>query len=108
MQALPYVSDAVGPADVVETDLRRVLAEGADCEERAALLAALCSADGIGALLAWLLQNGAPLDHVTVLVWVGGDVAVWADPTIPGALVGEHPRDAARRLGYKPRSRGVA
>ena len=45
---------------------------------------------------------------MTALVWLGGDVAAWADATIPGARVGEHPRDAARRTGYRPHARGVA
>ena len=108
VQALPYEPDDAGPVDVVETDLRRALAGGIDCEERSALVAALCAADGIGAEVAWMVQRGAPLDHVTALVWLGGDVAAWADATIPGARVGEHPRDAARRTGYRPHERGVA
>lgn len=106
VQALPYVSDPVGPVDVVETDVRRVLERGADCEERAALVAALVAADGIAARVVWLVQDGAPLDHVSALVDLGG--WRWADATIPGARVGEHPRDAARRLGYRPHARGVS
>lgn len=108
MQALPYAPDPPGSVDVVETDVGVVLRGGGDCEERAMLLVALCSADGIGGELAWLTQEGAPLDHVSALVWLGGDAAVWADATVPGARLGEHPRAAARRTGYRPHQRGIA
>lgn len=107
VQALRYVSDPAGPVDEVETDVRRVLEQGADCEERAMLLAALCAAAGVPAEVVWIVQRGAPLDHVTARVDVGAGWE-WADPTIPGARVGEHPRDAARRVGYRPHARGVS
>lgn len=107
VQAIPYASDPVGVADEVERDVRKALAGPIDCEERSMLVAAMCAADGIDAEVAWIPQRPAPLDHVTALVWLGGDAAAWADGTIPGARVGEHPRDAARRVGYKPHARGV-
>jgi len=108
VQALPYVADPPGPVDLVETDWRRVLVDGGDCEERAMMLVAYCAADGIGGKLAWLTQEGAPLDHVSALVWLGGDVLAWADATVTGARLGEHPVAAARRTGYRPHQRGIA
>lgn len=101
VQALPYEPDGAGSVDLVTVDLDDALRKGGDCEERACLVAAFCDANGVRAMLEWMAQDGAPLDHVTSLVWLGR--WVWADATVPGAELGEDPRAAARRLHYGSR-----
>lgn len=96
VQLLPYTTDPSG-ADVV-CDPDEVIAKGGDCEDRATLFAALAKAAGYRAVIVWQSQDGAAEDHVTTKVWVNGAWR-WADPTVPGATIGEEPHDAVERLG---------
>jgi len=96
-QALPYAPDDAGPVDLVTTDLDTVTREGGDCEERSMWLAAHLVWHGFAAWLAWVTQRGAPLDHVSTLVELGGRRR-WVDATVPGARIGEAPEDAAGRV----------
>jgi transglutaminase-like putative cysteine protease len=98
VQVLPYWHDPPGPVDLVCKTARCVLEQGGDCEDRSTLLAALYAEAGLSARLAWLTQPGAMEDHVSTQVRVDG-VWLWADSTVEGAELGEHPRDAYRRLG---------
>lgn len=101
-QALPYASDPPGPVDLVSLSLACVERDGGDCEERAAYLAARLTARvelaRVDVDLGWIPQEWAPLDHVTVRVRLPGRAWQWADPTVAGARLGEHPWTAARRL----------
>lgn len=103
-QALPYRHDPPGVADVVSLSLACVERDGGDCEERSVYLVARVTARaaltraGVRAELGWIPQEWAPLDHVTARVYIPGRAWLWADATVPGAAVGEHPWTAARRL----------
>lgn len=96
-QALPYAPDDAGPVDLVTTDLDTVTREGGDCEERSMWLAAHLVWLGFAAWIVWVTQKGAPLDHVSTLVGLGGR-RLWVDATVPGARIGEEPEVAAGRL----------
>jgi hypothetical protein len=50
----------------------------------------------------WLAQPRAPLDHVAAHADHGAG-AQWAEPSVEGARLGEHPYDAAARLMVAPR-----
>lgn len=103
-QALPYRHDPPGVADVVSLSLACVERDGGDCEERSCYLLARVLARGalvragVAGELGWIPQEWAPLDHVTARVLVPGRGWLWADATVPGATLGEHPWTAARRL----------
>lgn len=103
-QALPYRSDPSGSADLVSLSLACVERDGGDCEERSAYVAARVTARaaltraGVVVELGWIPQEWAPLDHVTARVALPGRGWLWADATVPGAKLGEHPWTAARRL----------
>lgn len=96
-QALPYAPDDAGPVDLVTLDLDTVTREGGDCEERSMWLAAHLVWCGFPAWVAWVTQDGAPLDHVSTKVGLGGR-RLWVDATVPGARVGEAPEIAAGRV----------
>jgi transglutaminase-like putative cysteine protease len=64
-----------------------------DCDDASRALLALYRAAGLRAGLATL---GAPPTHVAVAVQLGRRW-LWAEPTVPGAQLGEHPRAAVRR-----------
>lgn len=97
VQALPYTPDPPGSVDLLSLSLACVERVGGDCEERAALFAARCDAMRVRAAVVWVPQPWARLDHVSSQVMVQGRWC-WADATVPGARLGEHPWDAARRL----------
>ncbi len=96
VQLLPYTDDPTDTDRVCDPD--EVIRVGGDCEDRAVLFAALCKVIGVRVVIVWQAQNGAAQDHVTTKVWVNG-VWTWADPTVPGARIGEEPHDAVARLG---------
>lgn len=97
-QTFPYAPDDAGTVDLVTVDRATFEREGGDCEERAVWLAAALAAARIPAELVWLSQPGQEADHVTVRAHLDGRW-LWADPTVPGARLGEHPQDAADRVG---------
>lgn len=96
VQALPYHPDPPG-LDLV-CSVSDMVAYGGDCEDRAILFSALAAANGYRVQIVWDEQAGAPEDHVTCRLMLGGKW-LWADPTVVGARIGEHPQDAARRTG---------
>lgn len=69
---------------------------GGDCEDLVALLIAICMVAGLQAEPRWLDQPGSPLNHITSVVLVD-DKWLWADPTVVGARLGEHPYAAFNR-----------
>lgn len=100
-QRLPYAHDEAGAVDLVTADLATVEREGGDCEERAMYLVAHLVCAGIPARLAWIVQPPpAPLDHVSAQVRLDGRW-LWADPTVPGARIGERPERAAGRVAQE-------
>lgn len=96
VQALPYRPDAEGPEDHVREPCE-IIGRGGDCDCLSALLVGILTALGLLAECRWLLQPRAEQDHVAARVWLGG-AWWWAETTLAGAWLGEHPRDAARRL----------
>lgn len=104
VQHLPYVADSTPDVDEV-CDPSVILSRGGDCEDRAALFAALAQAGGWRVRLVWQEQEGDQ-DHVTAEVWLGG-AWQWCDATVPGAQIGEEPHDAAERTGYMTRLKGA-
>jgi hypothetical protein len=73
-----------------------------DCNALAATYVAMNRAAGRIARVEWLPQRDDPLDHVCAAVLERG---AWrlCEPGIAGAEVGEHPYDAAARLGVERR-----
>jgi transglutaminase-like putative cysteine protease len=71
-----------------------------DCEDWAVLAAALASLLDVPWKLRWLRQPGSAWDHVT-LELQPGDTWEWAEPSIAGAQLGEHPYTAAARLNQR-------
>lgn len=118
VQSLPYRPDPPG-RDVLR-DAAETLAEGGDCEDKAALVVSLvvCGrrllALEIGACVVWIRQRAWPDDHVSAWVWMGRDPsrgagvieqgdepprgAWWAETTVAAAR-GESPYAAAARIG---------
>lgn len=95
VQRVRYVPDPPGNADKI-CDALTTLREGGDCEDLAALVVGAARALGVPARLVWIAQGG-PLDHVVAEVYLDGRWQ-WAEATIAGAQVGEHPYEAAARL----------
>lgn len=96
VQLLPYRTDRHGADDVC--DPATLFRDGGDCEDRAALFAALARVAGARVVIVWQPQQGVAEDHVTTKVFLDGAWR-WADPTVPGARIGEEPHDAVARLG---------
>lgn len=71
---------------------------GGDCEDLAGLFMALGKAVGLETDVVWINQPGKPLNHVSAKVRVG-DEWLWAEASVKGALLGEHPYAAIARLG---------
>lgn len=83
-----------------------------DCDDLTVLAVSLVRAAGIRARPEWIDQPGAFLNHVSPIVYLpttahpSGEPA-WAESTIEGARVGEHPYRVVERLGHGPRIFGV-
>lgn len=97
VQRLPFRYDPAG--EWVQT-AGETLATGGDCEDLSALFAWLAKRAGLTTQIVWISQPSALRDHVCAAVLLDG-VWWWAEPTIPGARLGESPYDAARRLGLR-------
>lgn len=111
VQALPYRPDRPGEADDL-ADPCHALVIGGDCEDLSVLLVALWAAAGLAGRVVWLVQAGASQDHVTAEVFLParrGRAAGWVygEPTVRGAVLGEEPHRAARRLGVGRGAPGV-
>jgi hypothetical protein len=99
---VPHVPDPSG--EDWHNNLAYTLTHGGDCEDLAALLAALYREAGFDATLTWMPLPDEDDDHVTVEVRVApGAAPVWAEPLVIGAALGEHPVIAAHRLGQRHR-----
>jgi transglutaminase-like putative cysteine protease len=101
---VPFVADAPDVERIQPVEY--TMAFGGDCANLAAALVALYLAAGIRARLAWLdLQSqGYPYNHVAVQISydppsVPDALAdwLWAEPSVKGARIGEHPLSAAAR-----------
>jgi hypothetical protein len=76
----------------------RTLRVGGTCHDFSVVYVALLLALGVPrAIVTWLNQRDAPLNHVLAQLDLG-DGWCWAETTVPGALVCEDPYDAERRL----------
>lgn len=87
------------------------LEHGGDCEEYAVIVGALFLFAGFRAGPFWLQQDYASLNHVTAVVELPdasgrGFHHTWAEGSIPGARLGEHPWDAAKRTEHMHRLGG--
>lgn len=67
-----------------------------DCDDHARLVYAIARAAGLHVAMAFL-HNGAGPTHVTAILCASGTCS-WTETTV-AARFGEHPNDAARRLG---------
>lgn len=74
-----------------------------DCEDLAILLAAILAELRVPWRIDWLEQPGSAENHVSVEVRTA-DGWQWADPSVEGAEIGEHPYAAARRMGMVHRA----
>lgn len=90
---LATVRFAPEPRELFRATERTIADRYGDCDDAARALLALYLAAGLRGGLATL---GSPPTHVAVCVELG-DRWLWAEPTIPGAQLGEHPRAALRR-----------
>lgn len=76
---------------------RTYKARAGDCDDQSRALAALMQVSGLRTSMGTL---GDPPTHVAPKVWIDGDW-LWADSSVPGSRLGEHPRAAVKRLGIK-------
>ena len=79
-----------------------------DCEDMSILFVALARALGFRANTMWIQQDGAFQNHVAATVYIPTVIApsgapMWAETTIDGARIGEHPWVVVERLGHTPR-----
>jgi transglutaminase-like putative cysteine protease len=95
LQTLPYVPDP-GVDDYHQT-VAYTLRHGGDCEDLVSALVAVARAAGLTARMVWIVRQGYPLDHVSAEIRLG-EAWYWADPSIPGAQLGESPFAAMERL----------
>lgn len=102
-QAFPYVPDPRGTEQF--QPVMYTVMHGGDCEDHATLLAALFSFYDLPAQLVWIDQLDSELNHVSTRVQLGG-TWYWAEPSVPGARLGEEPRAAAARTGFHERIGG--
>jgi transglutaminase-like putative cysteine protease len=70
---------------------------GGDCEDLSVLLVSLARCVGLKARVKWLDQPGYRLNHVSALMVIDGREQ-WAEASVSGARLGEHPWDAASRV----------
>jgi hypothetical protein len=98
-QGVPYIPDP--PGKDVFRDAPTVLREGDDCDGKVVLCCALLRADRrVRCAPVHIPQPWSSEDHLAVAVELGpGQGPYWADVTIPGARLGEHPWAALVRLG---------
>ena len=94
-QAAGYVPDPAACEWYQSPDV--TAAHGGDCDDLCILLVALARALDLPCRIVRLPQPGAAEDHVLCTVWARGAWR-WAEPSIAGARLGEHPADALRRL----------
>lgn len=100
VQSRPYVPDPDGQewyAGLVYT-----IGYGGDCEELAALVVALDRVVEIPGAVQWMDQPDHPLNHVTAKLYLNGQW-MWAEASVVGAQLGEHPQAAATRLAQRDR-----
>lgn len=124
VQSKPYVPDPMVDGQMTE-ELQRplyTLLNGGDCEDLAQLLMAVFLLMHFETIPVWLTQPEESQNHTTVIVKIPGTIGDprltqdlgevgwnWAEATIKGARLGEHPYAAADRvrswtsLGHRPR-----
>lgn len=77
-----------------------------DCDDAARCVAALALASGLSARVVGLRNKSGAISHVTAQILDDGQWR-WAETTVD-AFYGEHPRDAAKRLGVGSVRKDVA
>jgi hypothetical protein len=95
-QQLPYVADP--PGTDVFCNAGRTIVRGGDCDKKVVVLLALARSRGVQGRPVWMLQPWSNMDHVSAELKTAGRLE-WADATLPGAALGEHPYLALMRLG---------
>jgi len=96
VQSLKYVPNPEGEEWI--QDVPYTMAYGGECKALSVMLVALLSLLGVYAEVVWITQTGRPINHVTVVAWIGGK-QYWAEPAVRGAKLGESPYAAVVRLG---------
>ena len=84
--------------DVYQTPAETLDANAGDCEDLVALFVAIARAVGVHAWPEFVPQPEIPWDHFAAVVRVE-QRNLWAEPSVPGAMLGEAPQVAAARLG---------
>jgi hypothetical protein len=70
-----------------------------DCDDHALLFSALCLSAGVRSVIVGLRgKPTGPISHAVSRVYIGDGTWAWAETTIDAAF-GEHPHEAAKRLG---------
>lgn len=103
VQQLPFIEN---PLDKdIYIPVKDTVRMGGDCKAKTALLLSGLWSRGIRAQALWVNQNGFPINHVFAALTfdppeISDEDASWilADASIRGALLGESPYDAAKRL----------
>lgn len=80
---------------------------GGDCEDLATLLMSVLYLLGFESRLVWLDQPGKQYNHVSLQVRIS-DQWVWAETSIEGSWLGEHPYAAAGRLDASHKLAGAS
>lgn len=95
VQRLPYFDDR-GYSERFQGALW-TMSKGGDCEDLATLFVAIALALGFRARVVWMEQPGQMYNHYSAVVNIDGK-DTWAETTLPGAQLGEHPYAARDRL----------
>jgi hypothetical protein len=99
VQSLPVVADP--PGREVFQPVAATLQIGGDCEDHSAALVTVLELNGIPTRLVWMtLEPEFPLNHISAQISLDGGITwQWAEPSVIGAQIGQHPLQAAEMLG---------
>ncbi len=96
-----YVRDSVNfqrePSEVHRSSSVTLALGAGDCDDQSALVMALALASGLRSRIHGLRNRRGEITHACATIWIDGS-ETWAETTVD-AYLGEHPFDAAVRLG---------
>ncbi len=95
VQSVQYVSAPEGEEWMQRGDY--TLQNGGECKALSVLLCAICRILGVKSEILWITQTGRPINHVAARIFLDGEW-FWADGSVRGAMLGESPYDAIKRL----------
>lgn len=96
-RSIAFEIDPPGP-DLVFSPAETLARRRADCEDLSILLGSIARALGVPFRIVWIDrgETGYRQSHVTTELYVDGGW-LYAEPSVPGAALGEEPIAAARR-----------